>query len=371
MKMLTHAELVSLERSLADAGVLSVYLDGTVEDFAAQRSWRVKLEHSLKDLRTWLADSSRAEREQFEGCVKLLEEQLAPFSRGIGSRGWAAFITHQGVRYAERLPVPMPTLAVWSTGACLAPYIRALKQTRPVVVAVVDRRKATLFSYEQGTLERKNTVHAHAKTGPVSHMGDAPYVGFHPGVRGATGRDAAQRVMLKGTTRMLKQVADDAQSLAGTEGWILTGGVPHASAELARLLGASAPGRVLNLDSLDVHASDAEIARAAEHGASTLRDNFDLHRIDDIVQSSGAMGSVALGPAETHEALEEGRVRELYITNSFIEDHPAGAEDAVRRALSQGAIVEEVSRDAATQLDAHGGMAARLRYRLAPVTAGR
>lgn len=369
--MLTHAELVKLERSLADASVLSVYLGGSVEDFAAQRSWRVKLDHSLKDLRTWLADSSRTEREQFEDCAKLLEEQLAPFSRGIDAHGWVAFISRQGVRYAERLPVPMPTLAVWSTGACVAPYIRALKQTRPVVVAVVDRRKATLFSYEQGTLERKNTVHAHATAGPVSHMGDAPRVGFHPGVRGATGRDAAQRVMLKGTRRMLKQVAQDAQSLAGSDGWILTGGVPHASAELARLIADSAPGRVLNLDSLDVHASDAEIAQAAQHGASTLRDNFDLHRIDDIVQSSSAVGAVALGPAETHEALEQGRVRELYLTNSFIEDHAAGAEDAVRRALSQGAIVEEVSRDAATRLDAHGGMAARLRYRLTPVTAAR
>lgn len=172
--------------------------------------------------------------------------------------------------------------------------------------------------------------------------------------------------MLKSTRRMLNQVAHDARALAGSDGWILTGGVPHASVELAHLIADSAPGRVLNLDSLDVHASDAEIARAAEQGASTLRDNFDLHRIEDIVQRSSGVGAVALGPAETHEALEQGRVRELYLTNAFIEDHAAGAEDAVRQALFQGAIVEEVSRDAAKQLDAHGGMAARLRYRLTP-----
>ena len=362
--MLTNSELVALERSLREARVLSVYLDGTAEDFAAQRTWRVNLNHSLKDLRVWLADSSHAEREEFERCVTLLEERLVPLSRGIGARGWSAFITHDAVRYAEGLPVPMPTLAVWSTGACIAPYIRALKQARPVVVAVADRRKVTLFSYGNGTLERRKTIHAYANFGPVSHMGDAPRTGFHTGVRGATGRDQEQRAMLQATNRMLKQVVDEALTLAGSDGWILTGGVPRASVELAQMIAESAPGRVLNMESLDVHASDAEICKAAEQGASALRDAVDLHRIEDIVEQANGTGFVALGPAETREALQQSRVRELYLTHSFIEDHAADAEDAVRSALYQGAFVEEVSREAAHQLDGHGGMAARLRYRV-------
>lgn len=362
--MLTYTELVMLERSLGDARVLSVYLDGTAEDFAAQRAWRVQLEHSLKDLRIWLADSSHAEREEFERCVMLLEEQLAPLSRGVGARGWAAFITSDGVRDAGRLPVPMPTMAVWSTGACVAPYIRALKQTRRVVVALADARKAKLYCYDRGALEKARTIHAHATLGPPLHMGDAPRVGFHAGVRGTTGRDAAQRVLLKGTSRMLKEVADQALRLAGADGWILTGGIPHASGDLAQLIAHSAPGRVLDLESLDVHATEAEITAAAEHGASTLRDASDLHQIEDIMGDANGSGLVALGPAATRDALEQSRVRELYLTHPFIEEHAADAEDAVRKALAQGALVEEVSREAARQLDGHGGMAARLRYRL-------
>lgn len=361
--MLTSTELVTMERSLRDEHVLTVYLDGSATDFAAQRMWRVNLEHSLKDLRTWLADSSHDEREEFERCVTLLEETLPPFTRGIGSHGWAAFITQDAVRYAEPLPVPMPTLAVWSTGASIAPYMRALKQTRPVVVALADRRRVTLFRYASGRLARRNTIHAYASFGPVSHMGDAPQVGFHPGVRGATGHDEEQRVMLNATNRMLKQAVDEALALAGSDGWILTGGVPQRSAELARMMDESARGRVLCLESLDVHSSDAEIARAAEQGASTLRDTVDLHRVQEIMQQADGNGPVALGPADTRAALEQLRVRELYLTHSFIEDHAADAEDAVRSALSQGAFVEEVSRDAAQQLDGHGGMAARLRYR--------
>lgn len=109
--MLTNTELVRMERSLRDKHVLSVYVDRSVTDFAAPRMWRVNLEHSLKDLRTWLADSSHDEREEFERCVTLLEATLPPFTGGIGSHGWAAFITQDAVRYAEPLPVPMPTLA--------------------------------------------------------------------------------------------------------------------------------------------------------------------------------------------------------------------------------------------------------------------
>jgi hypothetical protein len=263
----------------------------------------------------------------------------------------------------------MPTMAVWSTGACVAPYIRALKQTRRVVVALADARKATLYCYDRGALDRAKTIHAHATLGPPLHMGDAPRVGFHPGVRGTTGRDATQRVMLKGTRRMLKEVADQALRLAGADGWILTGGIPHASADLAQLIAHSAPGRVLDLESLDVHATEAEIAAAAEHGASTLRDASDLHQIEDIMGDANGSGLVALGPAATRDALEQSRVRELYLTHAFIEEHAADAEDAVRKALAQGALVEEVSREAARRLDGHGGMAARLRYRLADTEA--
>jgi hypothetical protein len=140
--MLTHAQLVTLERSLRDERVLSVYLHGGADDPAARLTWRTDLERSLRDLRRWLVGSSHEEREAFERCVKLLHEMLAPYAAGLSSPGWAAFITDGMVQDAERLPVPMPTMAIWSTGMCVAPYIRALKVTRPLILAVVDARRA-------------------------------------------------------------------------------------------------------------------------------------------------------------------------------------------------------------------------------------
>lgn len=362
--MLTYTELATLERSLRDRRVLSVYLDGTAENFAEQRAWRVRLRQSLRDLRAWLTDSPHAEREEFERCVTLLDDLLEPLSNGVGSRGWAAFITADSVHMAEHLPVAMPTMAVWSSGASIAPYVRALKQSRPVVVAIADSVAVTLYRYERGALSRMEAIEAEVATTPPLHMGDSPRVGFHTGVRGSTGRDDNQRVMREATKRMLEKASEHAVRHAGTDGWILTGGIPAVSSHLARSISLAAPGRSLDLESLDIHASEAEITAAAERGASTLRDFSDLRRVGEMITDAGGTGLAALGLPETMAALDRSQVRELYFTPVFVGAHGADAESAVRSALSQGAIVEELSRTVAGELDAHGGIAARLRYRL-------
>jgi hypothetical protein len=114
---------------------------GAPDDPASRLVWRIELDRSLRDLRRWLVGSSHEERETFERCVERLEEVLAPFPRGTRSPGWAAFIVNGVVRHAEALPVEMPTMVIWSTGMCVAPYIRALKETRPVMVALIDARR--------------------------------------------------------------------------------------------------------------------------------------------------------------------------------------------------------------------------------------
>jgi hypothetical protein len=60
-------------------------------------------------------------------------------------------------------------------------------------------------------------------------------------------------------------------------------------------------------------------------------------------------------------------VRALYLTERYCLDHAAAAEQAVRTAFAQAAVVEEVSRSVASLLDEHGGIGARLRYALAGV----
>ena len=365
--MLTHAQLMTLHRSLGGERVLTVYVDGTATDPAIQRAWRVQLDHGLKDVRTWLADASHDERESFERCGRLLEGELASFTAGVGAPGWVAFITPDGTVEAHQLPLSVPTLAVWSTGACVAPYMRALKEARPVVVAIVDARKADLYRYRVGKLDRIETVRAHRSVERASHMGAPPRQGFHSGTRGVSGQDAAQRTLLDGRDHMLADAAARISEMAGVDGWVLLGGIRRVVVALSQHLEPIADERVLQLDSLDVHASEADIVKTARDGASALNVARDAKRIAAIVDQACAHGLATLGPADTRAALEQASVRELYLTHRYLEDHAADAESAVRAALDQDASVEEVSGSAAERLDEHGGIAAGLRFRPAAI----
>jgi hypothetical protein len=365
--MLTHAQLITLHRSVRDERVLTIYVDGTAADPATQRAWRVQLDHGLKDVRTWLADAAHDERESFERCVRLLEGEVASFTAGIGAPGWVAFITANGTREAHQLPVAVPTLAVWSTGACVAPYMRALKEARPVVLAVVDARKADLYRYRVGKLDRIETVRAHRSVERASHMGAPPRQGFHSGTRGVSGQDAAQRTLLDGRDHMLGDAAARIGEMAGSDGWILLGGIRRVVAALSQHLESIADDRVLQLEAFDVHASDADVVEAARNGASALNVARDTKRINAITDQAAAHGLGALGPAETKAALEQASVRELYLTHRYLENHAADAEEAVRAALDQDAFVEEVSGPAAERLDERGGIAAGLRFRPAAI----
>ena len=209
-------------------------------------------------------------------------------------------------------------------------------------------------------------VETHAEIETPTHMGDAPRQGFHAGVRGSTGRDEDQKFMLTESNRVVREAAAHALRLAGQDAWLLTAGIPEVRRLLAVRLSESAPGRVHEIDSLDIHSSDSEIAAAVRRGASLLRDEADMARINEVLEVSGAGSLAALGPAETIESLRHSSVRDLYLTHRYIEDHAAVAEESVRSALEQGAQVEEPSREAARLLDEHGGMAARLRFRSSP-----
>ena len=364
--MLTYPELVALERSLRNERVLSVYLGGAAEDPAARRVWRTDLNRSIRDLRRWLVGSSHDEREQFERCVALLDQTLAPFGGGLPSPGWAGFITDRMVDDAERLPVPMPTMAVWSTGMCIAPYIRALKVTRPVIVAVADARATCVYRFHAGALTLLDRVHAYATIDAPSHMGSVPRIGFHAGVRGQPAGDAVKRAHDVGTERMLREAELIIAKHAGVHGAIIVGGASRVARQLQQLLIASVSHRVLQLDSLHADATESAVIQAAAAGASMLRNDEDLRRVAEIIAAHARHDGATLGSAATRVALEQRAVRELYVTGTYLEQHRVDAEGIVRLALDQAATVEQVSGDAAVHLDEYGGVGARLRYHPAP-----
>jgi hypothetical protein len=361
--MLSFADLMSLHRSLRDTHVLSVYVDRSAEDPAAQHAWRGVLEHRFTRLREMFKNSN-GDRARFERCIELVGDALAAFGPRPGSPGWVAFVTPDGVHDARTLAVGAPTDAMWGIGPWLAPCLRDLKEDRPVVVVIGDAKHTVLHLYRNGIVERVDTVRAwHGADNPPIHMGSPSRQNFHSGTRGTTGHDAAQAGDLAAREHMLAGVVEQVKRLAGDDAWIVVGGAKQVRGQLGERFDEFAPGRALESESLEAHASDADVAEAARIGASALRDSFDEQRIHEIVDAAGPHGLGAVGIKATTTALERMCVRDLYLTPRYLGEHAADAEDAVHAALDQDAKVEQVSGHAAELLDSLGGMAATLRFR--------
>lgn len=365
--MLTHAQLVEFHRALEDEQVLSVYVDGSADDPAQQRAWRLRLDHELDAVRAGLGNASHSEQERLERCLALLDDELARFSGGIGAAGWAAFITSGGVREAHPLPVVVPTLARWSRGPWIGPYTHVLREARPVIVGVADSRSVDLHRYVFGRMEHVETIDSSfAKDHSISHMGATRRPDSFSGKPGAAGHDVLQRETQAARDRMLSEASDRILELAGDDGWIVLGGIPAVAANLEGMLRSHAADRVIELDGIDMHDTSAQLADAARSGASSLRDATDARRLSRVENLAGAHGEGALGPDATRRALEQESVRELYLTPSYLEDHSTEAEQLVRSALDQDATIAEVCGEAARRLDDRGGAAALLRYRVSP-----
>ena len=333
--MMTLQQLSALNRSLHRQQVLSVYIDGSASEFSILHRWRTQLDNELTGLRAWLARSRHTEREDFETCARHLDETLAQFKRGLGAPGFVSFITRDGVIDSHTLPIPVPTLAVWSPGPAIAPYMRAMKETHPITVILADSSKAELFQYRAGKVESIGT----------------------------TRKDTAHLSLSEGRDQMIDEVVSRALAIMDADEFVMVGGISGLARRIVARLDASVGDRAIELIGLDIHASHARIRDAVKAAASKLRAAFDCQRIAEITDDAAAGGLGALGPEETRLALEQSSVLDLYLTHKYLEDHAAEAEDAVRAALDQHASVEEVSHEAAEDLQQFGGLAAGLRFR--------
>lgn len=363
--MLAYSELMALERELRDVFVFSVYIDGAVDDPAGKRAWRVKFDNALRDLRSTMDEHPEEERLLMERCIMPVRAELAAISGALGAPGWVAFVTPDGIRYSSHVPAPMPTLAVWKKGIHATPYVRALKESQPVIVVLGDARHVDLFRYAEGRLERAGRVEIHVTLEEPLHMGEAPRNGFHQGVHGNTARDETQRTMEAGTARMAKEAAQEIEKLAGHDGWILLGGISRVAAQLLKLLPNSLASRATTLEALDVKATEAQTLETAREGIGALRKTHDLKQLEKVTENLGNRGMATVGLEDTTRALQLAQVNALFISPRFFAENPDEAESAVRVAFDQAATVEELTGEAAARLDDLGGIAAQLRFPLA------
>lgn len=361
--MMTSQALQDLVRTLRDEAVLSVYVDARVTDPAMRLSWRPALTAAVRAERSRLTDP--AERAAFDRAASFLDDPVPPLTGAWGPAGWVAFTTADGPRYAAALPVRVPTLVTWRDGPVVSPYLRALKQHRPVIVALVDSRSARLYRYALGELTRLQDLPLHTAEGRGAGSSRSPSLRgtSFPAPRSALGTERVRRGRLTAFERLAGLLANRVAALAGDEGWVLIGGTP----QWARLAGQAMPsdlaGRTLVSLRLDGDRSEGEIARAAKAAASTLRAERGLAMLGPLLERAGASDRAAAGIPATQRALRAHAVDQLVLSPAFVQAQPGLAEDVVREALTQGAEVEVLSGEAAARLDGSAdGIGARLRF---------
>ena len=365
--MLTRDQLADLFRELQQEKVLTVYVDGVGKDPASRRVWRRRLDQELEreSHRRNFTDSS--DKEAFEAAQTRVLKELEGFHAFLPGKGYVAFATADGIRHAESLPVQVPNLVRWERGPRVSPYIRGLKQLRPMVTALVDGRRGRVFLYKEGEVTEVADLRSDTYVGDLYDPAASRRASMHSGSRGETATDAAQRYLEAGTERMLKEVKELVTDLAGSDGFVLLGGEQEALASLKRLLPGSMERRLLENESLWLEMSPAEVKAATAEGASALSRRRQEALLKQVMEQALSGGNGSLGGKDTLAALDHGSVDILILSRGFVETNPDYADQCVAKAFEQGADIRVFGGHTSERLDeVGGGIGARLRFRAKP-----
>lgn len=357
--MLTLDELRALVQDLEHSGVLTVYLSREASDPGRVGLWRNRLDAALSE-----AASTAADWNAVTAAAGHVVAATASFGRVLPYPGWCAFATGDRLCHAGSLPFAPRTLARWGLGPYLAPYIRALKSERPVVVGLIDNRTARIFVYRDGALEPTSEMSvegADLEPADVGMSKRAASATGTSGVRGETRTDAAGLALREVQRRLQARLAEALVTRAGDVGLVLVGGSKKPEAAVYREVAARVPGRVGRLEGVPERVGDETLLRSVEAAASLLT----LHRQEELLRQvyEGA-GRASIGWNDTRRALDSGAVDTLLLSRDLIESAPDDADELVRMAVLQRAEVEELGGDLGLRLrqDA-GGVGARLRFR--------
>jgi hypothetical protein len=357
---MTSRELNALVRESAGTRVLTVYLDARVADPALRHAWRPALTAAVRAARATIGDEG--ERADFDRAAAYLEQPL-PAPGGVWSApGWVTFLTPDGPLHAADVPVQVPTLAAWRDGPVVSPYLRALKQNRPVIVTLVDSRSARFFRYAWGALtplpDMTLAVREDLTLTPPEFRATSS-----PAPRGALATERTSRRRLALFRRLAALLGARLAELAGQDGWVVIGGTPAWARLAGEALTPRFADRLLVVGSLDHDAAEREIARAAEEAATALRATHGRALLDRLLARALPQGRAEVGLPATQRALRAHAVDLLLLSPEFLRVNAGDAEDVVRAALAHGADVEVLSGDAAGFLDrVADGIAARLRF---------
>ncbi len=360
--MLSESQLIALYRAHLDEPVLSVYLNAGQTDPASKSAWHVRFREAIREvLRD--AESDEQGAADFDAALSLISEALGEPVDFLEGKGWVGFATKDKLLYAEGLPVPMPDLTRWEAGIRVAPYLRALKQARPVAVAIADSRRVRVLRYEGGELIEVDDLRADADFGDLHDSKGSRRAETSTGVRGATGKDRAQALQDLETERLVEMAAKLVADVAGSEGTVVLGGVAAPVARLRKELPTQLQERTAIRTKLSFDLPTPGIRDEVEDAASRLSKARQVHLLDSMFDLALAGGAACIGRNATERSVRERRVRLIAISDTLQRAEPDAADHLVGRAFECGASAVEVPATAYPRLDEEAdGVAALLHY---------
>lgn len=363
--MLDQDGLITLYRDWAQSNVLSVYLDADQSDPAEREKWRVVLDQGLAALRQELEEEGSGELDEFERSLAHLNEELARYrSTFLPGVGWVAFASPDGVFHAGSLKAPTPNLVRWERGIRAAPYVRALKQARPIFVALLDNRECRLYRYRAGALNLVEVLESEALVSR-SDAGTMKRPTTRSGIRGKTTTEAAQEASDHAVASLNAEVAERiAGMMRDTETNLVIGGTPAQVKNLADRVGSFAGNRTKTIPAMHVGMSEAQITAAVEESASVSARERAERLLEEVSNAYHAGGSGTLGRSPTEEALRDQRVKKLLISDTILRHEPDYTDRLVGTAFgSNGATAVTLTGGPGEKLDKTGeGVGALLHY---------
>lgn len=363
--MLTHDGLLESHRELANAPVLSVYVDGNQHDPAERSTWRLQLEHGLAEARRSLAAAGPEEIASFDAAARWVEHELKGFDAFLPDKAFVAFATADRLAYGETVSVRMPNLVRWARGIAVTPYVRGLKQERPVVVTLLDSQRARVFLYQDGAVRETDDLRADTFVGDLTDSGASNRGAVVTGQRGETSTDAGRRYLQVAAERLVKELARVVAQRAGDHGFVVVGGTAEMETWLRDALPRGLDGRVSIEPSLQVEMTESEVREAVGASASEFTRRWQMELVQLLFDQARAGLRATMVDRDTERAIEELRVDSLLLSRTRTRTDPVDADCMIGMAFAGRAHVEEVAGAAGELLDREWeGIASRLRFRI-------
>jgi peptide chain release factor subunit 1 len=355
--------------------VISVYLN-TGPNETGKKDFEIFLRKQINE-HAGVLEADSPEREAYDAAAEKIDtfvEQLDPATKGA-----AFFVSVGSDGLSERFEFAIPfdqNAFEMSDRPALHSAMRLVSENPVFAVIAADTNSAHIYVFKRGQTinveDIQNTKTNRTEVGGWSQMRYQRHIdNFH--------QQHAKEVIAE-AEKLCRDEKIDRVILSGDEAVI----IPMLKGELSKEMSE----KVIGALSLNVSTPENEIMEAAAELIREKEVEFDVSKVENLMEQNYDKGLGITGVEKTLIALMNGQVQELYIASDptqivynrsdlrqVLKAYEPGEDGELPEAAERDAVIEELLRRAAGTADnirfisdphllkTHGGVGALLRYR--------